>query len=110
MEWIELQSEVQVKEIVEKSKTKPQVIFKHSTRCAISSMAKGRLERAIAPDNADFYFLDLIANRQISNKVSKEFDVYHESPQILVIKNGECVYDESHSSISMDGIEEQVSI
>ena len=72
-------------------------------------MAKGRLERASAPDNADFYFLDLIANRNISNKVSAEFNVFHESPQILVIKNGECIYDESHGSITMDEIEEQVS-
>ncbi len=110
MKWIELKSNNQIKEIIEKSKAKPQVIFKHSTRCSISAMAKGRLERSLAPGNADFYFLDLITYRNISNQVSSEFDVYHESPQILVIKNGECVYDESHGSITMDEIEEQVSV
>lgn len=109
MNWIELNSEHQLKEIAEKSAFKPQVIFKHSTRCSISAMAKGRLERSIAPDNADFYFLDLISHRNISNKISTEFNVYHESPQVLVIKNGECIYDESHGSISMDEIEEKVS-
>ncbi|MCW3108391.1 MAG: pyridoxamine 5-phosphate oxidase [Segetibacter sp.] len=108
MNWIELKSEDQLKVIVEKSKEKPQVIFKHSTRCSISAMAKGRLERSIVPENTDFYFLDLIAHRTISNKISSEFNVFHESPQILVIKNGECIYDESHGSITMDEIEEQV--
>lgn len=108
MNWIELKSNTQIKEIIEKSNEKPQVIFKHSTRCSISSMAKGRLERSIPPENTDFYFLDLIAYRNISNQVSSEFQISHESPQILVIKNGECVYDESHSSITMDEIEEQV--
>ena len=110
MNWIELKSNSQIKEIVEKSKAKPQVIFKHSTRCSISAMAKGRLERGLAPGNADFYFLDLINYRNISNQVSSEFDVSHESPQILIIRNGECVYDESHGSITMDEIKEQVSV
>ncbi len=109
MNWIELKSEAQIAELKKKSFDKPQVIFKHSTRCSISAMAKGRLERSIAPDNADFYFLDLIAYRTLSNSVSDEFNVSHESPQILLIKGGECTYDESHGSISMEEIEEQVS-
>ena len=109
MNWIELKNEDQLNKIVEQSKVKPQVIFKHSSRCSISSMAKGRLERSDPPENADFYFLDLIAHRNISNKISSEFKVFHESPQVLLIKNGECTYDESHGSITMDEIKEQVS-
>ncbi|MDQ6814038.1 MAG: bacillithiol system redox-active protein YtxJ [Bacteroidota bacterium] len=109
MNWIELKREDQLNNIIEQSHFRPQVIFKHSTRCSISSMAKGRLERSLAPENADFYYLDLIAHRNISNKVSAAFDVFHESPQILVIRKGECTYDESHGSISMDEIEDQVS-
>lgn len=110
MNWIDLKSEQQLKELIEKSYEKAQVIFKHSTRCGISAMAKGRLERSIAPANADFYFLDLISYRHLSSKVSSEFNVYHESPQILLIKNGECIYDESHTSISMNEIEDQISM
>lgn len=110
MNWINLKSEEQIKELIEKSYDKPQVIFKHSSRCGISAMAKNRLERSVAPSNTDFYFLDLIAHRNISNKISSDFEVYHESPQILVIKNGECTYDESHSAITMDEIEEQVGV
>lgn len=108
--WIDLKSEDQLKELIEKSQEKPQVIFKHSFRCGISSMAKNRLERSIAPANADFYFLDLITYRNLSDKISSTFNVYHESPQILLIKNGECVYDESHTSITMAEIEDQISL
>lgn len=108
MSWIQLKSVEQLQEIKEKSKSRPQVIFKHSTRCSVSSMAKNRLERKDFPKEADFYFLDLIANRQVSSLVAEEFKVYHESPQVLVIKNGECIYDESHSGINMDEIREQV--
>ena len=110
MNWIDLKNNGQIKEIIEKSKARPQIIFKHSSRCSISSMAKGRLERSLAPDNADFYFLDLIAYRSVSNQVSAEFKVSHESPQILVIKNGQSIYDESHGYITMDEIEEQISV
>ena len=110
MNWIEITNESQLSDVKKLSQTKPQLIFKHSTRCSISSMAKGRLERGVAPENLDFYFLDLIKHRNISQKVAEEFDVSHESPQILLIKNGECVYDESHSAISMDDIAEQAAL
>lgn len=110
MNWIPLKSEDQLIEIVERSYSKPQVIFKHSTRCSISSMAKSRLERSVAPENTDFYYLDLIAHRSISNKIAADFNVFHESPQVLLIRNGECVYDESHGSITMDEIEEQAMV
>lgn len=110
MNWIPLTDEAQLKDIVLNSNNKPQVIFKHSTRCSISSMAKGRLERSEAPGDVDFYYLDLIAYRNLSNKVAQNFNVYHESPQILVIRNGECVYDDSHGSIDMDEIKDQVTV
>ena len=104
MNWIPLQSETQLLDIKEKSKVKPQVIFKHSTRCSISSLAKNRLEKAPTSGEIDFYFLDLISYRPVSNRVAEEFKVYHESPQVLVIKNGECIYEESHMGISMQEI------
>ena len=106
MNWIQLNSLQQLDEIRQKSKDKPQVIFKHSTRCSVSSMAKNRLERKEFPKEADFYYLDLIANRNISLQIEEVFKVYHESPQVLVIKSGECVYDESHSGINMEEIKE----
>ncbi len=109
MNWINLNDEGLLNEIKVKSAGKPQLIFKHSTRCSISSMAKNRLDRAEQPEGIDFYYLDLIANRNLSNKVAEVFDVEHESPQVLLIKNGSCVYDESHMGISIDEIAEQAA-
>ena len=108
MNWIPITAEVQIDEIKSLSVIKPQVIFKHSTRCSISSVAMNRLERAATPDGVGFYFLDLIAHKDISNKIAETFSVYHESPQVLLIKDGECIFDESHSAISMDEIVDQL--
>ena len=107
MNWKNLQNENDLAALKERSLEIPQVIFKHSTRCSISSMAKNRLERAKPAQNVEFNLLDLIKHRELSQKIADDFSVEHESPQILFIKNGECVYDESHSGISMDEISEQ---
>jgi bacillithiol system protein YtxJ len=104
MHWIHLNDEEQLKQIISKSQIKPQVIFKHSTRCSISAVALQRLQKVNQPSDIDFYFLDLIAHRSLSNRIVDMFKVHHESPQVLVIKDGECIYEESHLGISMDEI------
>lgn len=104
MNWIPLTSDAQLQQIITQSADKPQLIFKHSTRCSISSMAKNRMERESQPAGIDFYFLDLIAYRLLSQKVADTFGISHESPQVLLIKDGKCVYDESHTGISMGEI------
>ncbi len=104
MNWIPLKDESQLEDIKTTSAQQPVVIFKHSTRCAISSMVKSRLERQDAPKDIPFYYLDLISYRAISNHIADTFAVEHESPQVLLIRNGKCVYDESHNGISMDEI------
>lgn len=104
MHWIHLTDEEQLKQIVTKSQSRPQVIFKHSTRCSISAVALQRLQKVSQPSDIDFYFLDLIAHRQLSRMISERFLISHESPQVLVIKDGSCTYNESHLGISMDEI------
>ncbi len=104
MNWIELNDLQQLEQIKEQSKLQPVVIFKHSTRCSISSMAKIRLEQDPLPEGTLFYYLDLIAYRPISGQIAEDFNVYHQSPQILVIKNGECTFNVSHYGISVDKI------
>lgn len=107
MNWITLNDEAQLEAIKQESHNQPVVIFKHSTRCSISLMAKSRLEREQPIENVSFYYLDLLQYRTISSKIAEEFAVHHESPQILLIKNGECIYDDSHNGISMADIAEQ---
>ncbi|MBO9155290.1 bacillithiol system redox-active protein YtxJ [Chitinophaga sp. GCM10012297] len=106
MMWTALESEEQLTEIKSRSFEQPVVIFKHSTRCSTSSMVKSRLERSEAPEGFGFYYLDLIRYRSVSNLVAETFGVQHESPQVLVIRNGACVYDESHMAIRMEELPE----
>lgn len=104
MNWKKLNTEDDLQQLIRASHEKPQAIFKHSTRCSISSMVKSRVDRKENPDNIDFNFLDLIAHRSLSNKIAEIFNVNHESPQMLLIKNGECIYDESHNGISVEDV------
>lgn len=98
--WIPLTDLGQLNEIMELSHQQPVVIFKHSTRCSISRMALKQfenefdLEGTVTP-----YFLDLLNHRDISQEIATRFDVYHQSPQLLLIKEGKSVYDASHSDI-----------
>ena len=87
------------------------VIFKHSTRCSVSMMAKKRFEHDCdsIPEGTSVYFLDLISNREVSNTIAQKFSVHHESPQLLLIKNGECIYETSHGEISAEDLAEQIS-
>lgn len=110
MNWISLTQLEQLEQIQEASKHKPQLIFKHSTTCSISKMALARMERYETPDSIDFYLLDLLNYRIISNAIAEKFNVFHESPQALLIKNGECSYDESHGGIQMEEIIEQAHL
>ena len=107
--WTELTDLAQLMEIEAISNVKPVVIFKHSTRCSISRMALKQFEREFdLNETVDAYFLDLIAHRDISNEIASRFNVYHESPQLILIKNGKAVYDVSHSDIDAVALKEKV--
>ena len=98
--WTELTDILQLQEIEAISNEKPVVIFKHSTRCSISRMALKQFEKEYDLDETvHAYFLDLIAHRDVSNEIASRFNVYHESPQLILIKNGKAIYDVSHSGI-----------
>ena len=108
MNWNILTTESQLAAIVTTSFDKPQVIFKHSTRCSISQVVKQRLETGEEPAGIDFHYLDLIAYRSLSNKIAAEMNVHHESPQILLLQNGNCLFDESHLAIRIKDIAAEV--
>lgn len=101
MNWIKLDSIGQLSEIDEKSKTAPVAIFKHSTRCSVSLTVLDRLERNLTSETVTVnYFLDLLAFRSVSNAVAEHYGIEHESPQLLVIKNGKAAHVASHFEIS----------
>lgn len=111
MKWNELTSTTDVQALSERSKTTPCLIFKHSTRCSISSMAKSRLEMGwdIPAAEMEVWLLDLIQFREVSNFIAAEFGVQHQSPQALLIEDGECVFDASHLAIRVDDLRRQPS-
>ena len=100
--WIPLNDVQQLKHIGEKSKTKTQVIFKHSTRCGISRMVINQFvaNYNLNEKDLDLYYLDLLSFRDVSDEVGYKFQVVHQSPQLLVIKNGVVVAHGSHGSIN----------
>ena len=100
--WVHLTQLEQLEDIERKSITKTQVIFKYSTRCGISRIVRNQFEEDFdLPENlVDLYFLDLISYREVSNEVGYKFQVIHESPQLLVIKNGVAVTHASHGAIN----------
>lgn len=105
--WHRLSSLEQLKTIAEESKTKPVAIFKHSTRCGISRMVLNQFESSYNLDDSQLklYFLDLLSNRDISDEVGFTFQVMHQSPQLIVIKNGSTVHHASHHNINAHDLE-----
>jgi bacillithiol system protein YtxJ len=108
MDWKTIESPKDLNAVVERSKEVPCLIFKHSTRCSISTMAKYRLEDDwdFSDEKLEAYYLDLISYRSISKEIVERFKVHHESPQVLLIKNGECTYDASHLDITVNELHE----
>lgn len=102
MNWHELTSVSQLNKIDIDSENSVILLFKHSTRCSISEIAKTRIEK-IPSDLlpiSDLYILDLIRYREVSDEIARRYHVYHESPQVLLIRNKECFFDCSHLDIT----------
>jgi len=110
LEWNQLTNLDQLDEIVSESSEIPVIIFKHSTRCGISKMALKGFEREYAIPSSEIkaYFLDLLNYREISTAIADKFGVYHESPQLLLIKDGQAVYHESHGGISAGALQSRL--
>ncbi|HEY0772163.1 MAG TPA: bacillithiol system redox-active protein YtxJ, partial [Sphingobacteriaceae bacterium] len=102
MNWTILNKTEQLQEI--KATAGHCILFKHSTRCSISLMAKRRVEQDWddLPEDTTVYFLDLLNYRNLSHEIAELFDVHHESPQLLLIKDGECILNQSHGDISVE--------
>lgn len=108
MNWQDLHSTDQLSEIDALSAEAPVLIFKHSTRCSISAAAKSRLDRGWDQAPLRSYYLDLLQFRPVSNAIADRYGVEHESPQVLIIRNGKSVYQASHIEIRPEAIEAQL--
>lgn len=108
--WIPLLTVEQLEDIDKKSFDKPQVIFKHSTTCGISRMALNQFtsQYKVPDEQLDLYFLDLKSYRQVSNEVANKFNIVHESPQLLIVKNGSVVGHASHGDIVQLDLQKEI--
>ena len=108
--WLPLTDSAQITELARTSHEQPVLIFKHSTTCSISAAAKGKIERQWADSGLSLpiYYLDLLRFRPLSGQIAEQFGVRHESPQLLLIKDGECAYDASHMGIRLSAVKEAV--
>lgn len=105
IKWLLLTDIQQLKQVDEFSKTKKVLLFKHSTRCSISSAALGRIERNWKTENENqllAFYLDLIRYRDISDAIAERYGVIHQSPQALIISDGKCIFSQTHSAIRLE--------
>jgi len=105
-DWINLSEPEQLSELIMESNSTPIIIYKHSSRCGLSFMTEKKLEEGweLLQPKVKLYFLDLIRYRNMSSMVAEKFNIRHQSPQILIIKNGICVYSTSHYDINVETI------
>ncbi len=106
MNWIALQDYSQINKSL--SQGDNFIVFKHSTRCSISSLVMHRFEQKFFLEGLKTFYLDLISYRSISNQLAIDFKVEHQSPQVLFIQNGICAYHASHHFIDIDEINAKI--
>ncbi len=104
----ELKSMEKMQEMIRESFLEPQTVFKHSTRCALSSVVLSRMQSFKEIDKV--YIVDVIGQRELSNNISVTFNIEHQSPQLLIIHKGKCVYNNSHMGISASDVENQLRL
>ena len=111
IDWKLLKDVNQLDSIEKESFEIPVVIFKHSVSCGLSSMARFQLERDWDFPNGhlSFYYLDLINYRAISNEIADRFGVIHQSPQLIILKDGKAVYNTSHHKISVQDLKQALA-
>ena len=112
MNWIALTKPEQVHNLLKESNEGPVMIFKHSTACSISATAKNRVERQWAEaglEDVKAYYLDLLAHRSVSNLIADQLGVRHQSPQLLLLQDGDCVYHASHLGINLNEVKQKLA-
>jgi bacillithiol system protein YtxJ len=110
IEWKSLQSIEKLDELINDKSGEAHLFFKHSTRCGISSMAKSKFEREWDNESKiNLWYLDLLNYREISGAIAEKLGVYHQSPQAILIQNGEVLYQETHGSIDAKEILKKIT-
>lgn len=108
MNWKTLDSTGELEQLIQGSNNSPQLIFKHSTRCSLSSLVLNKVKSRTL--SIDSYILNVIENRDLSNLVAQQFNIAHQSPQVLIIHQEKCVFNTSHFDISYSRVEKEINL
>ena len=110
-DWNQLSSMDELDKAEKESNERAVVLFKHSVSCGVSAYAKHKMENGfdINPENCGFYYLDLLAHRDISNEIAHRYGVMHQSPQMIILRNGQAVFNASHHAVSLTTLKENIS-
>lgn len=108
--WREVETEADLDELIKSSESSKVLLFKHSNRCGISSTALNRLEKSWETElnSVPTFIIDVVRNRKLSQMIADRIDIPHQSPQILILKNSDCIYSESHMGIRYDEIKDLI--
>jgi bacillithiol system protein YtxJ len=107
----QLTSLEQWKEALDRTSNKPLLVFKHSTSCSVSAGAHEEATHYIQDDQTgdiDYAIVHVIEDRPVSNEIAERLGVKHASPQIILVKDGEAVWDTSHWRITYDFLSEKL--
>jgi bacillithiol system protein YtxJ len=101
---IQINTLEKLRSAIEESRVRPVLLFKHSTSCGISA----GVFRDVKTLEGDINLVVVQTDRDISNEITRQTGVKHESPQAIVLKNGEAVYHASHYDITIDDINQHL--
>ncbi len=96
---IDFLEEEQWQGLLDQSMNESVFLFKHSIRCGVSSMVLRRFEKQMRERNKNYYFLNILANRYLSNWIADELNIRHESPQLIVLKEAKVIAYDSHYNL-----------
>lgn len=101
LDWYKLTKVEQLDSLKQISNEKLVVIFKHSTRCGISRMVWNQFQASadFPKEQVELFYLDLLSYREVSDAITQEFQVLHQSPQLILLQHEEVVHHASHSAI-----------
>lgn len=109
--WQKISQTSHVDSIIESSSERPQLIYKHSHRCSVCFVAKGDLEQSSEEilDHADMHFVNVVHHREASDYIASELDIRHESPQVILVDQGDVVWHASHGSIEAEKMLDEIT-
>jgi bacillithiol system protein YtxJ len=81
------------------------IVFKHSPTCGVSAIARAEMHRyAQRPDTLPVEVVDVIGQRRLSKALAHRTEVRHESPQVLLVRDGTVVWHASHWQVTFENV------